>query len=142
MKGTLLTPVFIQKASGWFSRLALFVIFFWFGILKVIGHSPASSLVSDLLQKTLPFLSAQQFTPVFGWYEVTIGLLFLIPRLEKLAITLLIPHLIMTFLPLVLLSKISWQSYLVPTLEGQYIIKNLLIAALVLSFYTRIKSVK
>ena len=59
-----------------------------------------------------------------------IGVAFLIPGLERLAIALLIPHMITTVLPLILLPSITWQSFLIPTLEGQYIIKNIVIIAL------------
>lgn len=123
----------------WFSRFAFFIIFFWFGILKIIGISPAYSLVTALLEQTLPYLPAQSFIPYFGLYEVIIGLLFLIPGREKFAIILLVPHMGMTFLPLVLLPEITWQSFLVPTLEGQYIIKNLALIALCLPFCNPIK---
>ena len=34
-----------------------------------------------------------------------------------------------TFLPLILLPEITWRSFMVPTLEGQYIIKNLVLIA-------------
>lgn len=111
------------------ARIALSVVFFWFGILKVVDSSPASQLVSDLLSVTIPFLSAQQFIFGLGIYEMIIGVAFIIPRLERLAIFLLLPHLFVTAGPLFLLKTITWQSAFVPTLEGQYIIKNLLIVA-------------
>lgn len=111
------------------ARLALCIIFFWFGVLKIIGASPANPLVSDLLSVTLPFMSADQFIFSLGLYEMAIGIAFLVPRLERLAIFLLLPHLFVTAAPLWLLKPITWQSAFVPTLEGQYIIKNLLIIA-------------
>jgi uncharacterized membrane protein YkgB len=36
-------------------------------------------------------------------------------------------------LPLLLLPTLTWQSLLIPTLAGQYIIKNIVIVALALS---------
>lgn len=112
------------------ARIALFVIFFWFGILKVIGTSPANPLVAQLLHTTLPFLTFEQFIIGFGIFEMIIGITFLIPKAERLAMALLIPHMITTALPLFFLPQIAWQSLLVPTLEGQYIIKNLALVAL------------
>jgi hypothetical protein len=44
-------------------------------------------------------------------------------------IPLLFIHMIMTFLPLIFLPSTTWSGFLVPTLEGQYIIKNLVIIA-------------
>jgi len=131
-----------QKLTILFSRIALFIVFFWFGILKIIGTSPANPLVQKLFEKTVPFISFGTFIILFGAYEMLIGILFLIPKREKLALALLIPHVLTTFLPLFLLPSITWQNFLTPTLEGQYIIKNLVIAALALNLVYRTDSEK
>lgn len=115
------------------ARLALFVVFFWFGALKVFYISPANPLVEMLLQETLPFMTFGQFIVLFGIFEMIIGLTFLIPRLDRLAVALLVMHMGTTFMPLVLLPEIAWEAPLVPTLEGQYIIKNLVILALAMN---------
>lgn len=121
---------YMRKNSIGFGRIALFVVFFWFGILKVVGTSSANPLVSDLLHTTLPFVTFEQFILAFGIYEMLIGVSFLIKGWERFAIALLIPHMITTLMPLILLPSITWQGPFTPTLEGQYIIKNLLILAL------------
>ncbi len=124
---------FIHLLRRWstpFARLALFVVFFWFGILKIIGTSPANPMVADLLHATMPFMSWDTFIIVFAIYEILIGIAFIIPRGERVAIALLVPHMIMTSLPLIFLTSMTWQGFLTPTLEGQYIIKNLVIIAL------------
>ncbi|MEX2054710.1 MAG: hypothetical protein WD972_00875 [Candidatus Andersenbacteria bacterium] len=123
---------FMNKVSDPFSRVALFVVYFWFGLLKIVAESPANPLVASLLERTLPFVSFDQFILFLGLFEMIIGVAFLIPGLERLAVVLLIPHMITTTMPLILLPAIAWQAPLVPTLEGQYIIKNLLIIALAL----------
>jgi hypothetical protein len=120
----------LRSMSMPFARFALFVVFFWFGILKIIGTSPANPLVMDLMNTTLPFMTWDVFIVLFAIYEMIIGISFLIPRLERLAIALLLPHMVMTILPLVFLQSITWQGFMTPTLEGQYIIKNLVIIAL------------
>ena len=112
------------------ARTALFIVFFWFGILKIVGTSAANPLVSSLLESTMPFMTWGTFIVLFAIYEILIGIAFIVPRLERLAIALLIPHMIMTSLPLFVLPEMTWQSFLTPTLEGQYIIKNLVIIAL------------
>lgn len=112
-----------------FARLAIFVVFFWFGALKIIGFSPANPLVSELLEKTMPFMGFDLFILLFGVFEVVIGLSFLFPRLIRVSIAMLAFHMVTTFMPLVLMTSITWQAFLVPTLEGQYIIKNLVIIA-------------
>lgn len=128
-----------QKIFPIFSRLALFVVYFWFGLLKVIGYSPAGPLVGELLKKTIPFLTPDQFIFYFGLLEMLIGVLFLIPQFSRLVIFILCLHLITTAGPLVLLPQIAWQGWFVPTLEGQYIIKNLLIIATAMGIVTNIK---
>ncbi|GIW65931.1 MAG: hypothetical protein KatS3mg094_450 [Candidatus Parcubacteria bacterium] len=121
---------FLKKIWQPLSKISLFIVFFYFGFLKVLGLSPATPLVEALFQKTLNFFPFSYFIIFFGLFEMLIGLAFIIPHLERLAIFLLIIHMITTFMPLILLPQISWQKFLVPTLEGQYIIKNLVIISL------------
>ena len=123
---------FSKKFALPFSHIALFVIFFWFGILKIFDSSPANPLVENLLKKTLPFITFDTFIVLLGLFEMLIGVAFLIKGFERLAIILLIPHMATTFMPLILLPDATWQRFLIPTLEGQYIIKNLLIISLAL----------
>lgn len=124
------------------SRLAIFIIFFWFGILKILEISPADSLVEALLQKTLPFISADQFIIFLGLYEMFVGLAFLVPDLSRLAIGMLAIHMLTTFFPLIILPRLTWQGFLAPTLDGQYIIKNLIITALAISIAAYVRPYK
>lgn len=111
----------------WSARGALAIVYIWFGALKLFDASPANPLVADLLERTLPFLTFSQFIVGLGVFEVLIGLLFLVPRANYAALGALVIHLIMTTGPLVLLPAVAWSGAFVPTLEGQYIIKNVLI---------------
>ncbi len=122
-----------------FAHFALFVVFVWFGSLKFFDLSPANPLVESLLKETLPFISFKAFIMFLGAWEVLIGLLFIIPKMEKVALILLIPHMITTIMPLFLLPDIAWQGFLVPTLEGQYIIKNIVIIGLAASMFADLK---
>lgn len=116
-----------------FARLAIFVVYFWFGILKLMGVSAAGPLVTAMWAKTVPFIPLHTFMILFSGYEMLIGILFLIPRMERPAIGLLLLHVCTTAMPLVMLPGVVWQGALVPSMEGQYIIKNLVIVALALS---------
>ena len=98
--------------------------------------------MGGLLSRTLPFVTFEDFVLFFGLYEMLIGILFLIPKMERLVIALLIPHLFVTLLPLVLLPAMTWQGFLVPTLEGQYIIKNLAILALSFSIASHLRPLR
>lgn len=114
-----------------FARFAIFLVYFWFGALKVMGLSPASPLVHTLFDRTfLAIVSFPTFMILFGLFEMLIGILFIIPGLERPAIALLFIHMITTIMPLFLLAGMVWIKPFVPTLEGQYIIKNVLIIAL------------
>ncbi len=120
---------FFQRISVPLARISLFVVFFWFGILKVLGLSPAGSLVHSLFDQTIHFMAFDTFYVLFAVFECIIGILFLIPGLERVVLPLLLFHMTTTFLPLIFLPHATWQKPWVPTLEGQYIIKNLVIIA-------------
>jgi uncharacterized membrane protein YphA (DoxX/SURF4 family) len=116
-------------------RLSFGVIFIWFGILKPLGLSPAEGLLKATVV-WLPFGSPDNWLIIIGLWEVVIGVFFFFNKTTRIAITLLFLQMVGTFMPLIVLSEVTFQSnnFLLPTLEGQYIIKNLMIisAALVL----------
>jgi uncharacterized membrane protein YphA (DoxX/SURF4 family) len=105
-------------------RISLGVIFIWFGVLKLFGNSPAN----DLITKTVYWFNPDVFIPILGIWEATIGLCLLVPSLIRLGLFLLALQMPGTFLPLVLLPEVCFVS--IPfnlTLEGQYIVKNLVL---------------
>jgi uncharacterized membrane protein YkgB len=120
---------FFRRVSIPLARIGIFIVFFWFGYLKVIGLSPASGLVERLFEATIPFMSFAAFLKGFGVFECVIGILFLIPRAERVVLPLLAVHMITTAGPLLMLPQETWSAFMVPTLEGQYIIKNVVIIA-------------
>jgi len=129
---------FARRVALPMARFGIFLVFFWFGALKVAGLSPASPLVEQLFERTIPFMSFGTFIVLFGLLECGIGILFLIPRLDRVAIAFLVFHMTTTLLPLVLLPSETWSGFLVPTLEGQYIIKNILIIAAAIAIAARL----
>jgi uncharacterized membrane protein YkgB len=117
-------------------RVSLAIVFIWFGLLKPLGLSPAAPLVLATVA-WLPILEPAQWLAAIGWWEVAIGATFLFRVTARLAIALLAMQMVGTFLPLVILPGVVFQPGHIPyapTLEGQYIIKNLVIisAALVI----------
>jgi uncharacterized membrane protein YphA (DoxX/SURF4 family) len=125
-------------------RYSLGVIFIWFGILKPLGLSPAGPLVLATVD-FLPLLTPGQWLGVIGWWEVAIGVTFLFRVTARIAIALLAMQMVGTFLPLFILPGVTFQPGRIPyapTIEGQYIIKNLLIisAALVVGGTVRRRS--
>ena len=120
-----------------YTRISMFIVFFWFGILKVLGISPAETLVQNLSEYTINyFLDDSTFIPLFGMFECLIGILFLFPTLTKVAVSVFLLHMFATFLPMFMLPKDSWAFMFTPTLVGQYIIKNLTIIGAALLVYT------
>ena len=132
----------LKRYQAPIARFALFVVYFWFGALKIFGTSPANPLVAGLLQRTLSFISASSFIIYLGLYEMLIGVLWLVPKGERIAIALLVPHLFTTIGPLILLPAVTWQGFLMPTLEGQYIIKNVVIIALAMTVGAKLEPFK
>ena len=135
--------IFITKfMSKWgitFLRYSLGVIYIWFGILKPFGLSPAQELVENTVYW---FDNPKTFVPILGWWEVVIGLTMCIKPLIRVSIFLLFIQMPGTFLPLILLPKICFNNFPFGlTLEGQYIVKNLIIisAALVVGSTVRNK---
>ena len=124
------------------ARVGLFIVFFWFGFLKVIGLSPASGVVQRLFENTIPFMEFSTFLVLFGLFECLIGVLFLIKGAERFVIPLLLIHMITTFGPLVYLPEETWQKFMVPTLEGQYIIKNVVLIAAAVGIAAHLHPIK
>lgn len=133
---------FFRRYAVPMARFGLFVVFFWFGILKVVGLSPAEPLVEQLFNATIHFMSFSSFILFFGLFEVVIGIFFLIKGMERVVMPLLLIHMITTFGPLVLLPQATWVQFMVPTLTGQYIIKNLVIIASAMGIASHLHPIK
>jgi len=130
---------FFRRTFLPFARVALFVVFFWFGILKLFDLSPASPLAQALTAHTV---GLQYFDVLFkglSVIECVIGVLFLVPKATRIVIPLLFVHMAVVCAPLLLVPHEVWAGFLVPTLEGQYIIKNLVIIAVAVGIAAQTK---
>lgn len=126
-----------RRISAWMAahgiqllRWSVAIVFIWFGALKPLGLSPAA----DMVARTVYWVDPAWFVPFLGWWEVAIGVGLLIRPLLRVAILLLFLQMPGTILPLFILPAVCWtHAPYAPTLEGQYIIKNLVLisAALV-----------
>lgn len=109
-----------------FLRIALAIVFVWFGALKIFGVSPAYGLI----EQTVTWWDAAVFVPVLGVWEVLIGLFFLFEKTTKLAVILWVPQMAGTFLPVLVAPEAVFTQFpFALTLEGQYIVKNVVIIA-------------
>ena len=106
-------------------RYSLAMIFIWFGLLKPFGISPAQELVENTVYW---FDDKATFVKFLGWWEVAIGITICFRPLIRISIFLLFLQMPGTFLPLVLLPEVCFTDFPYGlTLEGQYIVKNLII---------------
>ncbi len=118
-------------------RYSLGIIYIWFGGLKVVELSPAQELVENTVYW---FENPKTFVPILGIWEVVIGITMCIKPLIRVSIFLLLVQMPGTFLPLVLFPEVCFTNFPFGlTLEGQYIVKNLIIisSALVIGSTTR-----
>ncbi len=113
-------------------RLSLGVVFLWFGALKFIpGLSPAEVLAARTIDQLSggvvgPALSV----PILAAWECLIGLGFLSGRFLRGTLLLMGLQMIGTFTPLLLFPAETFTRFpYAPTLEGQYIIKNVVLIA-------------
>ncbi|MCL6267214.1 hypothetical protein [Flagellimonas myxillae] len=111
-------------------------VYLWFGSLKFFPDaSPAESLAKNTIhQLTLGVLPDSWAIILLAILEVGIGLLLLLGLWRKFTVGVALAHMALTFAPLILFPLESFQQPpLIPTLLGQYIGKNLIIVAALLS---------
>lgn len=107
-------------------RVAMGIIFIWFGALKPLGLSPAEALVA----KATAWIPVPGFLYILAAWEIAIGVCFLFERLTRWAVVLLFLHMPGTMLPLITLPGETFVRFpYALSLEGQYIVKNLVLIA-------------
>jgi uncharacterized membrane protein YkgB len=107
-------------------RVAMGVVFIWFAALKPLGMSPAEALVA----KATAWIPVPGFLYILTAWEIAIGVCFLVKRWNRWAVLLLLMHMPGTMLPLITLPDETFVRFpFVLTLEGQYIVKNLVLIA-------------
>ena len=108
-------------------RIALAVVFIWFGTLKLIGRSPVAQLVAQ----TVYWLPPEKFVVWLGLWELIVGLGLLLRIALRLTLFLFWLQLAGTLLVLVLRPDIAFQggNPLLLTTEGEFVIKNLVLIA-------------
>ena len=113
-------------------RIALGIVFLWFGVLKFFpGLSPAQDLAGRTIEAlTLGVVPPEIALPVLALWECAIGLGLLLGRWMRVTLLLLFVQMLGTITPLVLFPEETWIRFpIAPSLEGQYIIKNVVLVA-------------
>ena len=113
-------------------RLSLGIVFFWFGFLKFFpGLSPAAELATRTIE-TLSFglVGPEVSIYILAVWECLIGLGLLIGRYMRVTLLLLFVQMIGTVSPVFLFpAEVFTRIPYAPTLEGQYIIKNMVLVS-------------
>jgi uncharacterized membrane protein YkgB len=111
-------------------RIALGIVFLWFGVLKFFPNlSPAEDLAARTIEAlTFGAVRPDVSLPVLATWESFIGIGLILNRWMRGVLLLLAVQMAGTFTPLVLFPNETWTFFpIAPTLEGQYIIKNLVL---------------
>ncbi len=112
------------------TRIALGIVFFWFGVLKFFPDLSVSEELASRTVSTLTFgyVPPSVSVPVLAAWECLIGLGLISAKFLRLTLLLLFLQMMGTFLPLVFFPSETWVRFpYAPSLEGQYIIKNLVL---------------
>ena len=133
---------FFRRSFTPFARFSIFLIFFWFGLIKLVGLSPASPLAEALITKTVGMQYFDLLFYVLAVIECIIGILFLFPKATRIVIPLLLFHMLIVCSPLLIVPEYTWKQFGVPTLEGQYIIKNAVVVAVAIGIAATAKPLR
>ncbi|GAB4544434.1 MAG: DoxX family protein [Anaerolineae bacterium] len=123
-------------------RIGLGIIFFWFGVLKFFPSlSPAEDLAARTIQTlTFGIVTPNLSLPILATWEVLIGLGLITGKFMRITLLLLFVQMLGTITPIFLFPNEVFTHFpYAPTLEGQYILKNIVIvgAALVIGATVR-----
>jgi uncharacterized membrane protein YkgB len=129
--------VFERRVTDWMIangvsllRVSIGIVFLWFGALKFFpSSSPAEALASTTMVKlSLGVLGASTAILILAFWETAIGVSLIFGFHLRLGLGLLFFQMAGTLTPLVLFPSLTFQSFpFVPTMEGQYILKNLVL---------------
>src|SRR3990170_4190752 len=114
------------------TRIALGVVFLWFGAIKFVpGWSPAADLAARTIERiTLGIVPPEVGLPLLAAWESLIGIGLLLGRFLRATLLLLFVQMPGTMLPLLLFPAETFTTFpFSPTMEGQYIIKNVVLVA-------------
>lgn len=106
-------------------RIALGVVYLWFGGLKLAGRSP----VAELVAQSVPWVPPDILLPALGLWEVAVGSGLVLGIAIRLVLLLFWLQLLGTLSVPILLPEISFQqgNPLLLTTTGEFVVKNLVL---------------
>ncbi len=121
---------FMIKYGILFLRISVGIVFIWFGVLKFFPNlSPAQDIATNTINKLTFGLINSNITIIFlAIWETLIGIGLIFGKYLRVTLFLLFLQMIGTMTPLLLFPSETFTQFpFAPTLEGQYIIKNLVL---------------
>jgi uncharacterized membrane protein YkgB len=115
---------YLRRYSHKLHRVSLGFFFIWMGLLKVIGYKTNTEIIAHSIYWGDPLVMVY----VLGSWELLIGIFFMIRPLVRIALLFLIlriPGILMAFILKMDTCFIHFP--LAPTVEGQFLIKDLTI---------------
>ncbi len=122
----------MAKYGVFLLRISVGIVFFWFGVLKYFpGLSPATDLATKTIDTlTFGIISGTLALYILATLEVAIGIGLIFGVFLREILLLLLFQMMGTITPLFLFTSEAFtQIPYAPTLEGQYIIKNIVIVS-------------
>lgn len=118
-------------------RLALGWVYLHFGLTKwFVGVSPVEALATSTVSEFGLGLTERHIIMVLAAWETVAGSLLLSGKLRRGAAALVLAHLLGTFTTFVVVPElVLGDATLALTLEGQYVAKNLVLAAVAWSIW-------
>ncbi|WP_447008094.1 DoxX family membrane protein [Saccharothrix isguenensis] len=115
-------------------RSVIGVLYVWFGGMKVIpGLSPVDDLAGRAMSAmTMGLVKPSVSMPLLAVAEILIGIGLITGKLPRTTVVVALGHMAGIFLTVFVLPGEIWAAWGVPTLNGQYVLKNaVLVCALV-----------
>lgn len=113
-------------------RVSVGIVFFWFGILKFFPNlSPAEDLAARTIEMlTFGIIQPGLSLPILATWEVLIGIGLISGRFMRATILLLLAQMAGTITPMFFFPDETFTQFpFALTLEGQYIIKNIVLVS-------------
>ena len=116
-------------------RVSIGLIFVWFGVLKFWPNlSAADQLATDTIDRlSLGIINGDVARLLLALLETTIGIGLVTGKFMRLTLLMLVGQMLGTVTPLFLFPDLTWSDPFVPTLEGQYILKNIVLVSAALT---------
>ena len=114
------------------TRVALGIVFLWFGLIKFVpGWSPAADLATRTISRlSFGLVPPETGLPILAAWESLIGLGLLSGRFLRATLLLLFVQMPGTMTPLLFFPEETFRVFpFAPTMEGQYIIKNVVLVS-------------